>query len=303
MTDSQGSTTSDLLDLADRIQVLVGHFSHQAETRDWTPSPQSPCHAIAGLLKQEAGPGGSWDGNDAELATQMAFVMLHASAQYLAGAEVLIRNGQVKFALAPVVRSMFEAMGRVAWLLDPDVDTVRKFAGRLRLLWLEELRRDEEIRRSVGQRAEGKKVAAARKAAKLGVRGQFRTDEIVETDPDGGSSPVIVSLCGETLPGLRQSVHYVEQVYKSAWGAKKFYDTLSTVSHPHVLSMLSMVQIQDAPDTSGRRFSFGLPNAEYPTILANNAALTFVDTWRLFLAFSGLPDNDIADFGAPFRSK
>lgn len=291
----------ELSELADRIHLLLSQFSHLAQTADWTPTPESPCVNIAKQMRRETGPALSWDGSDAGLASQMAFVLLHASAKYLAGAQVLIRNGQVEFALAPVVRSMFEAMGRVAWLLDPDVDTVRKQAARVKLLWLEELSREEENRRAVGQSAERKKVAAARKAAKIMLRRHFRDDEILESEPTDGSSPLL-SVCGQSLPSLRQSVHHIESVYKSAWGAKRFYDTLSTVSHPHVLSILSMVQIQQDPDVPVGTFNFGLPNAEYPTVLANNAALVFVDTWRLFLGFNGQPDAGIADFGAPFRT-
>jgi len=262
---------AELLAVIETTKSDLAHFSAAYGPNGLKAEDGSPCMQLSTLMAAESGPSGTWDGGDALFSGPIAGALLKVSSEYLASAVALAERGQGGPSLAPVVRSMFEAMGRAAWLLDPSQESVRVHSARFRLLWLDDLKR-QELRKAVNQNTEAKTTEKARKDYKTATLQRFAGQEIHEETRDSGT---ILILCGQELPTLSGSVRALEIFDAGEWSPAKIYGTLSVLSHPTIAPIV-----------------LGHFNPEYERLsilLLDYASVTFRRLSALVATYLGLP--------------
>lgn len=120
----------ELSSLADQIETVVEDPHRFNIEPGFEIRPRSACVQENAAMLGETGPTGRWVQGYAPVAAQMAWLLLQAAVGHFAGAAAILRCDRPMFAMAPVIRSMFEAMGQAAWLLDPAIPNVRIRAAR-----------------------------------------------------------------------------------------------------------------------------------------------------------------------------
>ena len=280
-----------LVELAVQMEDLLSNVRAFARSPGFEVRTGSPCSDTAELMCAQTGPGCRWDGRDAHLAAQMGWLLLEAAGRYLAGCACLLVSDWPTFAMPPVVRAMFEAVGRAAWLLDPNVDSVRVRAARVRLLWRDELRRAEELSASLGTKADAAAFRRARRDYDSAIAEDFGPAEVRLTNPDRAERSFVPMLCGQSLPGLRASVKHSEAVYGQRWGATGFYDFLAAASHPNLLPTLHNVLargVEASVDGAATVIAENLVDVDYLSRLASNSISAYLDTWLLVAQYHGV---------------
>jgi len=269
----------------------------------WQPEANVICpqRVEAELLARKLGPGGPWDGRDADLAAQMAVLMLPVGGQHLAGMAALLRSCEVIFPLAPLVRSLLEVCGRITWLLDPRVANPRHRAARLMLARIDDATRAKSLAYALGQERDGSRLGQTlRDLRRRELGGRFYGSEVVPL-ANGG-----LIIAEQSLPGLRQSVAILDEVHDEAWNAGGLYDYLSAASHPTLriaVEMLDRESVLAAAESAqdlaseARAINFRLPDMNYPRVLMRNATLTFLQTWALTASYHGVTTPELDELG------
>jgi len=291
MSTLVGVPQPSLVEIARQMDDLLSEVRAYARDPGIAVRIGSPCSATAELMSAQTGPGGQWVGGDAHLAAQMGWLLLEAAGRYLAGCACLLRSEWPMFAMPPVVRSLFEAVGRAAWLLDPSVGDVRMRAARVRLLWLDELRRAADLSASLGAKADATPFRRARYDYETAIAQDFYPAEVRLNNPDRAQHGFLPMLCEQSLPGMRASVKYSEVVYGQRWGATGFYDFLSTASHPNLLPTLHNVLApggEASVDGAATVIAENLIDVDYLSTLASNSISAYLDTWLLVARYHGV---------------
>lgn len=168
-------------------KALDAFFSWTASTK-WQPTHASPQQYERRCLLRQYGPGGSWDGADAQIALGLGSLFVILEAQYLEGIRALLLSRQVIVPLAPPVRSCFEAACRVAWLLEPREPRtgraaplpIRDRAARVQAVRLEDLTRRKTVAVSLGDRQAPKFGGQVRDLRRKILPALFYTSEIAD---------------------------------------------------------------------------------------------------------------------------
>jgi hypothetical protein len=202
--------------------------------------------------------------------------------------------------MPPVIRSMFEAMGRAAWLLDPSVSGVRVRAARVGLQLCDEVSRSESLARSVRDNAGAKAFRRADRDTTRELAAMFTPAEITPAETDETGTRTQRALCGEQSPGVRKLMTFLESVHGQQWGAVGFYDYLAAAAHPNLLPILHTILDRESlrqlgtGATSGptpiRPDQIDVPHLQ---TLVSNASGALLDTWFLVAQYHGIPTAEL----------
>ena len=239
------------------------------------------------MRMKQVGPAGDWDGQDADHAAWISMLLTVAAAQYLDGIASLLSSRDVFLPIAPIVRSVMEIAGRIAWLLDPSVRP-RDRAARVNLLRLESLTRGKTTAYSLGH-ADAYKWGDDLRAFKVEVLpSKFYPSEI---DWPGGR----LLLREQRLPRFRDTQSIMEEVHDESWRAAGHYDVISDLTHPTfhmILQLMSQGPVDPTDVSSPSEWVFALDDASYPWNLGRNAAVSFLNTWALSSWYIGAPSSE-----------
>jgi hypothetical protein len=271
---------------ADVIDDVLDAYLAWVDETKWQPKDDSPQQYELACMKQQFGPAGDWDGSDAQNALGLGSMFLSLSTQHLEGVVALVRARQIIVPLAPIVRSLFEACCRVAWMLEPLKPRphliaplpIRLRAARVTAIRLEDLSRAKAVAVSLGARQAPKWGAEVRKLRQTTIPGMFYPSEI-SLQPDGS-----IVICEQRLPGLREGALAYEKTFGVDWKAGGAYDYLSNASHPTPTTVLELT----VPEAIGTR-RFGIGNPSYPSRLCRLAAVSVLHTWNLMAQYIDTP--------------
>lgn len=260
--------------MADHILTVVHDWDAAVPTTLGDPRPDSFCAYERAQLRRKRGPALNWDDISSVHAVGMASALLAVSAQQLRGTAALLRAREVIFPLAPLVRSVLETSGHIAWLLDPR-PTVRERAARAYIARVVDVTRGKAAAKLLDQpmlNAFGDALHHLRKV-ELGQR--FFPSEIERT-PSGE-----LVIAGQRYPGLSSSMRILDEVHRHHWNSPGMYSWLSNVSHPtpNVLVVLS------ARDGDLARIQ--IPGAGYPYRICRAGLLAFIRGWDLLTSYLG----------------
>lgn len=164
---------------------------------------------------------------------QQAGLYADAIAQHILALEALLRARRVAVAVWPIVRAELELAGRVAWMLDPQVDD-RAGEVRVARLYLEAIS-SLQRERFTASKLDGQSEKRAKRArdAKIAeaqvVFGEFSPDL---SSPEKYES---WSLAGESFLGVgRSATLFIERCFDASKG---LYDVLSDYAHPSLLAI------------------------------------------------------------------
>jgi hypothetical protein len=265
-------------DLLDAKYAWIGHTQ-------WKPMRESPYQNEKRLLERQYGPGGDWDGSDAQSALGVGSLFIELAGQHLEGIAALVRARQVIVPLAPLARSLFEACSRVAWILEPlpprpsrvaNID-IRKRAARITSIQLEDFTRAKTVSIALQHETAPKWGGAVRKLRRDQIPGRFWPSEIEDR---GGT----LILCGQQLPGFRDGAEHFERIHGVEWKATGLYDYLSNASHPTPTTIFEIT----ASDALGSR-RFAIEDATYPCRLCQMSTIALLHTWELVAEYIGQP--------------
>jgi hypothetical protein len=292
------ATQATLVALANLCEVVIAEYRAFGARTRWTRSPASPLELDRAAMCRKLGPGGAWDGEPAREAGEIALLLLPPAQQHLAGIAGLLREFEVIFPVAPVARALLEHLGRIAWVLDPRINP-RERAARATLVRVDDLTVAKKLAKSLGQTQRLSRLGQRlHQLRKVEIPARFYESEIASTD---SGKLIVVS---QTMPGLRESVEGLDDLYDTSWNAGGLYDFLSSATHPNVPFVLQMVDRASWPpkDTMGNadqygsqaEFSFKLSDMTYPMKLLRNILITFVDVVDLVAQYHGIgwPERD-----------
>jgi hypothetical protein len=177
------------------------------------------------------GPRGQWTDDMAQRLSELTAVYLVGSRNYLTSLLTLVKGNPSGPGLVPIVRSISEAGGKSAWLLDNRIGLASHARERVARLLLDELD-DASRRKTLGVGLQhpdraiyGDKFREAKEA--IGRPNYFWGTEI-ERDEKG-----TLTVRKQTLPGLTQLIELAAQIHDpSDITAKHVYGYLSALSHP-----------------------------------------------------------------------
>lgn len=288
------SRLTQLADHIDEVLLAIGAFDTDP---GFEIHPHSVCAYEDAVMSAEVGPGGRWEGGYSRMAAQMAWMLLEAAAGYLAGTSAILRCDTPMFAITPVIRSMFEAMGQAAWLLDPAVPGVRARAARVWLQLHDEVKRSESLARSVGDGDGARAFRTAKRDQARELAARFMPTEVTEPRPQAG---IPRTVCGEQFPGLRRCMVFMESVHHQEWGAIGFYDYLAAAAHPNVLPILHTIVDRESLNrlnTDGTRGMTAIRpdqiDLSYLETLVSSALGALLDTWFLVAQYHGISTTEL----------
>lgn len=281
-----GHADSALLDAyAVAIDRSLDALYAWTSTTGWAWLPNCPLEQERSLMRRQYGPGGDWDGSDADTNLWLCSLYLLSAAQHLEGIRALLEARQVVVPVAPLVRSVFEVAGRVAWMLEPLPHRIRRLASwnvrvraaRLAVVRVEDLTRAKTVSLSMKSSlapARGKDLHTLTK--KL-IPAQFYKSEIVR-DNRGR-----LLIAGQGVPGLAEAGNVYTRLHGEDWSAGGVYDWLSNATHPTATALLELMSDQNA---AGQR-RFEIESADYPARLSRLALVTFLRTWSQIAQYLG----------------
>lgn len=279
------SDAEDILDgLASHIDALLDGQYTQMLAHHWMPAAESPLeHVRQGLLKQ-FGPGGDWDGAEAERAGRLGTLMLAVSGQHLEAMRALILARQVVFPIAPLARSILEAAGRTFWLTDPKLVGPRNWAARVWMARLEDITRRVTTAKGLqNQKVLEELVKRKQRLRRSDVPSRFYPSEIENRDG-------VITLCGQHPPGLSGSLKHVA----AGMGVEDFhtgmYAYLSDLTHPTSYAALEALQ----PAKDGDLHSFGSGDLRREYLIIRTALIAYQQAWYVLTTFFGLDSAEVA---------
>ena len=280
---------------AETRQLIVGlenvldAFRQYSGRNPWCPTQGSPLRARQAELARESGPSGQWECTPATIAGDSAQALLIASCEYLRGASALLNANCETFALAPVIRAAVEALGRVGWILDPTTLSAREFAARVKLLWLDDFR---QVRTSMTSNADAKTARTSQQDAEESIHTGFFPAEIVQPEANSDGFIPMPTVSGQTVPGLRATVRYLEDPSGGSPNYGKLYDVLSTLSHPTLTPILQVLRASPGE-------AIETPIA-FTRLLVGGATIGLINMWMLTAGFFGMPLINAASLSHPF---
>lgn len=232
---------------ADHIDDLLdAQWETMADGHQWSPHPDSPLEKIRSRLQRHYGPGGDWDGSDADWAGRLVTLHLAVAGQHLEGIRALLTSRTVIIPMAPLARAIVEAAGRAFWLLNTQHSSVRRLSARLWMIRLDDATRRARTAKGWGphssQKAIEKLVREKQRIRKDVIPGRFYGSEISNTDGR-------LVLCQQEIPGFSASVTYVARgMQLSEDFHTPMYAYLSDASHPSPYSAFEMLRPGEGED-------------------------------------------------------
>jgi hypothetical protein len=278
--DTQNSAN----DMADYYDYVAREFQEFGVKTQWESPPGSPFLSYKEDLGRNSGPGGSWNDSDAKDLLYIAFTHLTYNAFHLEGVAALLRNLTVNSTL-PIVRSIAEAAGRVAWLLHPDLST-RERSARLYLNRLDDASRKKTTMASMKLDGLQQQTLKYKRIRKQECEDKFHRDEVINNN---GNFTII----GQRLPGMQDGLGYFESALRRNWGLKAFYDYLCDATHTTLYAKEEGLIPVINPNTGEMRLNLYL-GPEFRAILQNGSML-FLGMWKIIAAFMGLDFDAIDD--------
>ncbi|MGB3764522.1 MAG: hypothetical protein WA966_15010 [Ornithinimicrobium sp.] len=306
------SDQANILDAtANHVDKILDHYADFGFSTDWGPADVSLLRWEEGRLKRQIGPGtvktstywtGTakakrtvkttryWDSSAAGRAAESCLLMTSQSAQYLEALRVLLRDRQVIFAPVPLTRSIFEIAGYVAWLLDPNINSVRDRAARTTLAQISDATRAKAAATQLGHPNASKLGGAVHKLRQVEVPALFYPSEI-QAEHQGPACPTCGArrktqfrLRDQHQPGLEESLTYITTATRSSWNTGGMYAYLSNASHPTPHVVYESLH----RDSNGLVTGFAHDDVTLPYRVTRMAILSFLVCWRMCAGYRGL---------------
>jgi hypothetical protein len=173
-----------------------------------------------------------------------------------------------------------ENAGRAHWVLDPRLyvrEGMRRRAARVLLALIDDRTRQKTVATGAGTPEAPRIGALVRELRTTTLKSRFYSSEIQDRS---GS----LTVCGERLPGLRDSLITFQEVSGGHWPAGLMYDLLSNASHPTPHVIVSMLRIDEDSDLPAE---LHLPDAGYPLKLARATIFGLLKTHQLIDGYKG----------------
>jgi hypothetical protein len=288
-----------LSELAELCRAVAREWQAHSVRTQWDIQPTSPFSYELGRLSHQPSPNNDyeWSKSDLEPAPGSAFSYLAVARIHLQSVAVLLENGAVMFSLGPLIRSIVEHCARVAWALDPTIETRDRLA---RCFWIrhDDLRQARRLAKAVDSQKDLKTYTEILKDLRRNqLPRMFYPSEIAYDEKSTGDIKDIASLRGQVLPGFSALVGYLSSIYDGwTWSPGPIYDFLSAHTHPtiHVVRarMKDYTPEGQDGDESISMVRLEMKDLTEPRELTYLATFCFVQMWRLAAAYYGLDQND-----------
>ncbi|MGH3570881.1 MAG: hypothetical protein ACRDUW_03480 [Pseudonocardiaceae bacterium] len=273
----------DSLTLCVEAQYLFGSCMERIQ-QEHLPE-DSPAAYCKSLVARKIGPSGPWDPSLVDRITLNSHIYLCAAEQHLRGLETLLRGNPYGLSVGPVARSVAEAAGRAAWLLDNDLHNdrigARKRVARLLLDQEENARIYKRLSYGLNhpERAKsGDHYSNARDA--ICKPGMFYPSEIVAYERTGQ-----IELAGESLPGPSGFVQAAARIFGGdANETSASYGYLSAMTHPCLFALIEMLVDAGDVDPSGGVIPLREDDRAVKTFIWN-AVGDFRNGWRAWMSW------------------
>jgi hypothetical protein len=256
---------------------LDAQYDSMAHGHGWKPAPGSALVSFRRDLAKHYGPGGDWDGSEADQAGVRATLMLAVSGQQLEAIRALLLARHVIFPIAPLARTILEATGRTFWLVDPRLVGLRNWAARAWTAQLEEITRQITTAKALSnQKVVDTLVRRKNQIRKDEIPGRFYPSEI-----ENRNGQLIIR--GQEPPGLSASLKYIGAGLGVADWHTGMYAFLSDATHPSPYTALETVQFA----TDGEPNRFGTTNMRREYLIIRAAVIAYQQSWLLTSAYYG----------------
>lgn len=273
---------------ADHIDDLLEmQWEMMADGHRWGPHPDSPLEKVRSRLQRHYGPGGDWDGSEAEWAGQLVTLHLAVAGQHLEGIRALLTSRQVIIPMAPLARAIVEAAGRAFWILDTQHSSVRRLSARLWMIRLDDATRRVRTAKGWGpqsnQNAIEQLVREKNRIRKKAIPGRFYGSEISSTDGN-------LIVCQQEIPGFSASVNYVARGMQLSEDLHTpMYAYLSDAAHPTPYSAFEMLQPGEGEDDLWKWSS----DMRREFMIWQSAVHAFQQLWLLATAYYGHDQGEV----------
>lgn len=251
------------------------------------PPDDAPVNLYKSTVNKRIGPSGPWDPTVVDYISVNSHLYLFAAEQHIQGLESLLRTNPYILAIGPLARSVAEASGRTAWLLDNRLDLYGK-EGRRRVARLL-LDQEENARQyktlayalNLPDRARaGDRYREARNA--ISKPGMFYPSEIVCDERSGD-----ITLAREQLPGPSGFVRIAGEIFEDdANDVNAYYAYLSGMTHPSLYGLIeTLAEVDEAPQSGEIPLR---EDAQFVKTITWNAMAAFHNSWRAWMGWTDL---------------
>jgi hypothetical protein len=190
---------------------------------------------------------------DYQYVTSNSHLYQSAAEQHLCGLETLLRNNYYGLSIGSLARSVAEASGRAAWLLDNELGIdrtgTRKRVARLLLDREDNAKQYKTLAYALkheDRTQAGDRYRAARDA--ISKPGMFYPSEIVRCERSGD-----IELAGEKLPGPSGFVRIAGRIFgHDPIETNASYGYLSAMAHPSLFMFIEMLaEVDDSNVADG----------------------------------------------------
>lgn len=266
------------------LSDVLDAFGEWNNEHEWVATDGSPSVRERQTIRRHFGPAGNWTDEPSINLTGIVSLLLGSSSQYLEAIAALIEAHQVIASLPPLVRAVYEASGRITWVIAPLTSTrlgrttARPRVARAMLVQLEDFGRAKEAAVSLDMPTAPKYGESWHRLKRDVIPGLFYESERVRTK----SGKLI--LCEQALPGFKDAAVIFEKVHALEWKAAGVYDFLSNAAHPTPHMVMNSVKLQ--PNGMVR---FEIDGTTSVTRQIRIAVLSFLHAWRITSTYLGLP--------------
>lgn len=299
-TTAVGTEAASVLDgFADHINVLLDtQYDLMDGGHHWTPVAASPLEYARAAMKRHYGPGGDWDGAEAEQAGRLVTLLLGVAGQHLEGIRALLSSRHVVFSVAPLARCVVEAAGEAFWLAGGQLASPRDRAARVWMTRLHDATRRVTTAKAFDIQDTLEGVPHAKK--------QVRNLEALVKDKDAIRKKVIPSrfypseienregeltLRGQQRPGLSGSLKFIAEALGVVDSYTPMYSFLSDATHPTPYAIVETLQPASEVHSDLHRFGSTDLRREYVTTRA--AVVAYQQLWLLSTAYFGLDTAEV----------
>lgn len=233
------------------------------------------------------GPNEYWNADLVDQLTLRAFAYLAIGPQHVAALETLLRARPFGLPIGVLVRSLVEAAGRSAWLLDHTLDlraAARVRVARLVLDQEDDARNRKSLTYGLDHESRSEAGRLHRIARnRMSRPGLFFLSEI-ENDDHGN----FVSLMKQTLPSPGKFVAMAEQQLNARDTLPAaVYGYLSSMSHPSILAFAESLGPTPTVEIDGQTLIGTRHEPIFTFRLVNIGLRSFFNAWRLYGSWIG----------------
>ena len=140
--------------------------------------------------------------------------------------------------------------------------------------------------------ADAKTARTSQQDAEESIHTGFFPAEIVQPEANSDGFIPMPTVSGQTVPGLRATVRYLEDPSGGSPNYGKLYDVLSTLSHPTLTPILQVLRASPGE-------AIETPIA-FTRLLVGGATIGLINMWMLTAGFFGMPLINAASLSHPF---